>query len=85
VSSVRSLAADPRRGSRLTAMTLLTPRNAVLLGALGLLLEVLAILPPIDDATATNATLHYTQHGVLFIGGLMMGVALRDLLIAGRR
>jgi hypothetical protein len=39
-------------------MTLLTPRNAVLLGALGLLLEVLAIIPPIDDATATNPTLH---------------------------
>ena len=85
MSAVRSLAADSGRASRLTAMTLLTPRNAVLLGALGLLLEVLAILPPIDDATATNATLHYTQHGVLFLGGLMMGVALRDLLIAGRR
>jgi len=73
------------RGSRLRTMTLLTPRNAVLLGALGLLLEVLAIIPPIDDATATNPTLHYTQHGVLFLGGLMMGVALRDLLVAGRR
>ena len=66
-------------------MTLLTPRTAVLVGALALLLEVLAIIPPIDDATDTNATLHYTQHGVLFIGGLLMGVAIRDLLVAGRR
>jgi hypothetical protein len=71
--------------AKLTGMTLLTPRTAVLVGALALLLEVLAIIPPIDDATATNATLHYTQHGVLFIGGLLMGVAIRDLLVAGRR
>jgi hypothetical protein len=85
VTTAPPLTGDPRRGSRLRRMTLLTPRNAVLLGALGLLLEVLAIIPPIDDATATNPTLHYTQHGVLFLGGLMMGVALRDLLVAGRR
>jgi hypothetical protein len=65
--------------------SLLSPRNAVLLGGAGLLLEVVAILPPIEDATVTNPTLHYSQHGVLFIGGLMMGVALRDLLVAGRR
>ena len=65
--------------------TLLKPRTAVLLGALALLLEILAILPPIDDATESNATLHYSQHGVLFIGGLLMGVALRDLLASGRR
>jgi hypothetical protein len=71
--------------AKLTGMTLLTPRTAVLVGALALLLEVLAIIPPIDDATATNPTLHYTQHGVLFIGGLLMGVAIRDLLVAGRR
>jgi hypothetical protein len=64
---------------------LLKPRSAVLLGGLALLLEVLAILPPIDDAVDRNATLHYTQHGILFLGGLMMGVALRDLLVTGRR
>ena len=64
---------------------LLEPRKAVLLGAFALLLEIAAILPPIDDATDTNATLHYTQHGVLFTGGLMMGIALRDLLVRGRR
>jgi hypothetical protein len=65
--------------------TLLEPRTAVLVGGLGLLLEVLAILPPIDRATATNATLHYSQHGVLFLGGLLMGIALRDLMVAVRR
>ena len=61
------------------------PRTAVLVGGLGLLLEVLAILPPIDRATATNPTLHYSQHGILFIGGLLMGIALRDLMVAVRR
>jgi hypothetical protein len=65
--------------------TLLKPRTAVLIGGLGLLLEILAILPPIDDATDTNPTLHYSQHGVLFLGGLLMGIALRDLLASGRR
>ena len=65
--------------------TLLGPRSAVVVGAIGLALEIVAILPPIDEATDTNATLHYSQHGVLFLGGLMMGVAIRDLLTAGRR
>jgi hypothetical protein len=65
--------------------SLLKPRTAVLLGGIGLFLEVAAILPPIDDATATNPTLHFSQHGVLFSGGLLMGIAIRDLLAAGRR
>ena len=64
---------------------LLKPATAVLLGGVALLLEVLAILPPIDDRIAANPTLHYTQHGVLFAGGVLMGVALRDLLVTGRR
>jgi hypothetical protein len=63
---------------------LLSPRAAVALGALGLALQVLALLPFIDDNVDTNPTLHYTQHGVIFLGGLLMGVALRDLLVQGR-
>ena len=63
---------------------LLSPRLAVALGAVGLLLQVLVLLPPVDRAITTNPTLHYTQHGVIFLGGLLMGVALRDLLVAGR-
>ncbi len=65
--------------------SLLKPRTAVLLGGIGLLLEVVAILPPVESATDANATLHYTQHGVLFSGGLLMGIALRDLLATGLR
>jgi hypothetical protein len=63
---------------------LMTPLVAVLVGGLGLLLEIITILPPIDRATETNATLHYTQHGLVFLGGLLMGLALRDLIVTGR-
>ena len=27
----------------------------------------------------SNATVHFTQHGLIFVGGLLMGWALRDL------
>jgi len=63
---------------------LMSPRVAVLVGALALLIEIVTILPPIDEATETNATLHYTQHGFVFLGGLLMGLALRDLIVTGR-
>ncbi len=62
----------------------MSPRTAVLVGALGLLLEIVTILPPVDEATETNATLHYSQHGLVFLGGLLMGLALRDLIVTGR-
>jgi hypothetical protein len=45
---------------------------------------VVALLPPIDDAVATNAAIHYLQHGIIFAGGLCMGIALRDLLMMSR-
>ena len=63
---------------------LLSPRGAVALGALGLALQVLALLPFFDDNVDSNPTLHYTQHGVIFLGGLLMGVALRDPGRGGR-
>jgi hypothetical protein len=62
----------------------LSPRNALLLGALGFLLEVLLITPWMDDAADRNATVHFTQHGLIFVGGLLMGWALRDLRLAAR-
>jgi hypothetical protein len=63
---------------------LLSPRGAVALGALGLALQVLALLPFFDDNVDSNPTLHYTQHGLIFLGGLLMGIALRDLIVQGR-
>lgn len=64
---------------------LLSPYRALLLGSIGLALQVVALLPWIDDAVTTNAALHYFQHGIIFIGGVCMGVALRDLLVMTRR
>lgn len=64
---------------------LLSPMRALALGAVGLLCQVVALLPPVDDAVATNAAIHYLQHGIIFAGGICMGIALRDLLLMSRR
>lgn len=60
-----------------------TPARGVAAGGLAVLLEIAAILPPLDGAVETNQTLHFTQHGIIFAGGALMGVALRDLLVRG--
>ena len=59
--------------------------RALVLGGLGLLLQVVALLPPVDDAVDSNAAMHYLQPGIIFAGGLCMGIALRDLLMMSRR
>jgi hypothetical protein len=64
--------------------TLMSPRGAVGLGALALILELLLISPWVDDAADSNNLVHFTQHGLIFVGGLLMGVALRDLMLAAR-
>jgi hypothetical protein len=64
---------------------LLSPMRALVLGGIGLLCQVVALLPPVDDAVATNAAIHYLQHGIIFAGGVCMGIALRDLLLMSRR
>jgi hypothetical protein len=77
-------AEEPRR-----RLPLLTPRQAVLIGAIGLVLELVLITPWVDDLADRNATVHFTQHGLIFLGGMVMGWALRDLrltaLLTGRR
>jgi hypothetical protein len=40
---------------------------------------VLLLTPWVDDLADENATAHFTQHGMIFVGGLIMGWALRDL------
>jgi hypothetical protein len=57
---------------------------AVALGALAFLGDLATLLPPFDDAIEENATLHVTQHGLVFLTGALMGVALRDLILRGR-
>jgi hypothetical protein len=64
---------------------LLTPRAAVALGALALLLEMLLITPWFDELADSNDLAHFSQHGLIFLGGVLMGVALRDLLLLSRR
>ena len=70
-------------------LPLLTPRQAVGLGALGVVLELLLITPWVDDLADRNSTVHFTQHGLIFLGGILMGWALRDLrltsLLSGGR
>jgi hypothetical protein len=63
-------------------LPLMPPRSALLVGVLALLLEVSLITPWVDDAADGNSTVHFTQHGLIFIGGLIMGWALRDLRLA---
>jgi hypothetical protein len=42
------------------------------------LLEVVLILPVVDHLADDHPTIHFTQHGLIFLGGILMGVALRD-------
>jgi hypothetical protein len=60
-------------------LPLMSPRGALALGVLGFALEVALISPWVDDFADENATVHFTQHGMIFVGGLLMGWALRDL------
>ena len=59
--------------------------RALVLGGIGLLCQVVALLPPVDNVVETNAAIHYLQHGIIFAGGVCMGIALRDLLMMSRR
>ncbi len=56
-----------------------------MLGAIGLLLQLVALTPPFTEGGADNATVHASQHGIVVLGGILMGVALRDLLVLVNR
>jgi hypothetical protein len=70
-------------------LPLSTPARALALGVAGFLLELVLISPWVDRAADSNPTVHFTQHGLIFVGGVIMGWALRDLrlltLLSGRR
>lgn len=53
--------------------------RAFLLASVALLLEVVAIAPFTDHLADSNSMVHFTQHGFIFAGGVMMGYALRTL------
>ena len=52
--------------------------QALALVVFAALLEVVLILPFVDHLADTHPTIHFTQHGFIFLGGILMGIALRD-------
>ena len=48
------------------------------------ILEICLILPFVDHLADANPTIHFTQHGFIFAGGVLMGLALRDVQRAPR-
>jgi hypothetical protein len=52
--------------------------RSLCLVAAAALLELLLIAPFVDHLADANPTIHFTQHGLIFLGGVMMGIALRD-------
>jgi hypothetical protein len=60
------------------------PARALAIALAALALEVVVILPFADHLADTNNTVHFTQHGLIFLGGVMMGFALRELRGARR-
>lgn len=79
----------PRRSTPLLSGRMQSPlfssRQALTLGVAALILEMLLILPVFDRIAGTNPTAHFTQHGGIFLGGVLMGIALRDMYVASRR
>jgi peptidoglycan/LPS O-acetylase OafA/YrhL len=62
-----------------------TRRRAFLLVAFVVLLEVTLLMPFVDHLADTNQTIHFTQHGFIFAGGVLLGLALRDVQRTSRR
>jgi hypothetical protein len=48
------------------------------------LLEIVLILPFVDHLADTHPMIHFTQHGFIFAGGVLMGLAIRDVQRASR-
>jgi hypothetical protein len=70
-SSVSPVTAAPaRRTAR---------RRALRLVIFAALMEVVLILPFVNHLAEIHPMLHFTQHGFIFAGGVLMGVAIRDV------
>ena len=65
-----------RRTARLRAFRLV---------AFAVLLEVILLMPFVDHLADSNQTVHFTQHGFIFAGGVLLGMAIRDVQRAARR
>jgi hypothetical protein len=62
-----------------------TRRRAFCLVAFAVLVEVMLLMPFVDHLADANPTIHFTQHGFIFAGGVLLGMALRDVQRASRR
>jgi RsiW-degrading membrane proteinase PrsW (M82 family) len=65
-----------RRKARLRAFSLVV---------FAVLLEVVLLMPFVDHIADSNNTIHFTQHGFIFGGGVLLGLAIRDVQRAARR
>jgi hypothetical protein len=54
-------------------------RRAYKLVVAAVVLELVLMLPFIDHLVDTDPLLHFTQHGLIFVGGALLGFALRDV------
>jgi peptidoglycan/LPS O-acetylase OafA/YrhL len=59
--------------------------RAFLLVALAVVLEVVLLMPFVDHLADSNNTIHFTQHGFIFGGGVLLGLAIRDVQRSARR
>jgi RsiW-degrading membrane proteinase PrsW (M82 family) len=59
--------------------------RAFLLVVCAVLLEVVLLMPFVDHLADSNNTIHFTQHGFIFGGGVLLGLAIRDVQRAARR
>ena len=64
---------------------LLSPVRALVLGGIGILCQIVVLLPPVEHWIEESQPAHYLQHGIIFLGGVLMGIALRDLWLMSRR
>lgn len=67
---------DRRRRARLRAFRLVV---------FAVLLEVVLLMPFVDHLADSNNTIHFTQHGFIFAGGVLLGLAIRDVQRTSRR
>jgi hypothetical protein len=74
-----SASSIPVGGDRRTAR-----RRALRLVVFAALLEIVLILPFVDHLADTHPMIHFTQHGFIFAGGVLMGLAIRDVQRASR-
>ncbi len=65
-----------RRKARLRAFRLVV---------FAVVLEVVLLMPFVDHLADSNNMIHFTQHGFIFAGGVLMGLAIRDVQRASRR